>query len=602
MQISHSKYIFRKATVPYKSMFIKNNKSFIEEKNRRGNDRYSKSNQLGLSKDEQKEPIKLRAKPNLTISTNSNKEISPIREMILKMHRKNNSISYQGNKMMTLSKNGPNIKYSSPNERKDVSIKDLYIMELKIKFILMKICKEETVFAECIDLWRFYHSLVVSGNYYDSLFRSEYNKNEYLLSTYIETLCCFVCIDLSKNEDVFLSVCGTLRSIFKCIHFNFLFFCKFVLEKEINDDNYSYEELSKILATELNRNFQRRIIDEDLLINIVHRNTMNIREYYKIIIDKIYINKLSYSQVPDNNNFNGTLIDDTIHDTLMSYEKHNEFNLNSRINSFFVNTFNHIEKYTYGYYHKFFKHYLESGNNDKNSMNKSVSIYNQGNMSMNLYNTGDSKYCSTDNNITNKSFSKPKASQMQLSKSQAEFPLQNISFSFQEYLLPPINPTLKYTLVLDLDETLIHVVINRNEKIVLYRPGLFSFLEKMRSLYELVLYTLKPAEHSEPIVREIESKTIYFDHKIYRTYNTKPITFIKDLSLLGRNLNNVVIVDNIPQSFKPRENGIIIKPFYGNNDNALIELSYILEKIRFEDIKSIPESIRKNISLIKSKL
>ena len=62
--------------------------------------------------------------------------------------------------------------------------------------------------------------------------------------------------------------------------------------------------------------------------------------------------------------------------------------------------------------------------------------------------------------------------------------------------------------------------------------------------------------------------------------------YIKDLSLLGRNLKNILIVDDICQVFKLQEkNGICIKAFYGDivgDRNTLKILGKILEKVRFD--------------------
>ena len=55
--------------------------------------------------------------------------------------------------------------------------------------------------------------------------------------------------------------------------------------------------------------------------------------------------------------------------------------------------------------------------------------------------------------------------------------------------------------------------------------------------------------------------------------------YLKDLSRIGREIENMIIVDNMPQNFNlQKENGIFIKSFYGddNDDTALIDLAPIL--------------------------
>jgi hypothetical protein len=57
---------------------------------------------------------------------------------------------------------------------------------------------------------------------------------------------------------------------------------------------------------------------------------------------------------------------------------------------------------------------------------------------------------------------------------------------------------------------------------------------------------------------------------------------VKDLSIVGRPLDKIAIVDNMPQNFRlQKENGINIKAFWGEEvyDTALIDLGKILVNI-----------------------
>lgn len=57
--------------------------------------------------------------------------------------------------------------------------------------------------------------------------------------------------------------------------------------------------------------------------------------------------------------------------------------------------------------------------------------------------------------------------------------------------LPPLIGTKRYTLVLDLDETLIHFFDGNSDEecYFLVRPGAIDFLQKMSEYYELVIFT-----------------------------------------------------------------------------------------------------------------
>ena len=156
--------------------------------------------------------------------------------------------------------------------------------------------------------------------------------------------------------------------------------------------------------------------------------------------------------------------------------------------------------------------------------------------------------------------------------------------------------TKKFSLVLDLDETLISLDRNKASKnskgILKLRPGLIQFLTKIRKYYEMVVFTSGTKEYADQIIDVIESDEKYFDYRLCREhtlfYNNE---FIKDLSRIGRPLDKIIIVDNLPQNFRlQKENGIEIKSFFGddNNDKALDNLGIILKKIvnRFNDVRN----------------
>ena len=179
------------------------------------------------------------------------------------------------------------------------------------------------------------------------------------------------------------------------------------------------------------------------------------------------------------------------------------------------------------------------------------------------------------------------------------------SNSISEYL--PTNPeikppyiksnlTKKFSLVLDLDETLISLdrnKVNKNNKGVLkLRPGLFKFLSKIKKFYEIIVFTSGTKEYANQIIDLIEGEEKFFDFRLYREHTLiYKNEFIKDISRIGRPLDKIIIVDNLPQNFRlQKENGIEIKSFFGddNNDKALESLGNILKKIvnRFNDVRN----------------
>lgn len=131
----------------------------------------------------------------------------------------------------------------------------------------------------------------------------------------------------------------------------------------------------------------------------------------------------------------------------------------------------------------------------------------------------------------------------------------------RDKLLPPLgNQHLnKKTLVLDLDETLVHsgfepfnpsdIVISINlarakqDIHVLIRPGVAQFLEKMGRHYEIVIFTASIAQYADPVLNILDPNR-YCAYRLYREACTSLNgNYVKDLKRLNRDLKNVIIVD-----------------------------------------------------------
>ena len=166
----------------------------------------------------------------------------------------------------------------------------------------------------------------------------------------------------------------------------------------------------------------------------------------------------------------------------------------------------------------------------------------------------------------------------------------------------------KYTLVLDLDETLINIEfkdMSNNRCILHLRPGLFWFLSKVKPFYELITFTSASKEYAQPIINEIELKNKYFDYNFFREHSViNGNDFVKDISRIGRDMKKIIIVDNTEQNFRlNNKNGIKIKPFYGDqNDKVLYELSKILVMIVKQGYEDLTMALKDYSNEIKVKI
>ena len=176
----------------------------------------------------------------------------------------------------------------------------------------------------------------------------------------------------------------------------------------------------------------------------------------------------------------------------------------------------------------------------------------------------------------------------------------------EPYITSPTNK--KYTLVLDLDNTLISHNNNGND-IYNLRPGLLSFLNTIKPIYELISFTNESKEYSDMLLNEIESNRKYFDYNLYRDHNIlMGNNLVKDISKIGRDMKKIIIVDKLSDNIKSTpQNGILIKPYYGEsnkNDTVLFELKKLLilfHKLGYEDlriaIKNYSNDIKYKITL-----
>ena len=178
-------------------------------------------------------------------------------------------------------------------------------------------------------------------------------------------------------------------------------------------------------------------------------------------------------------------------------------------------------------------------------------------------------------------------------------------------IIPPYisYPNKKeFSLVISLDETLIHFKsgsIKNNKGVIQLRPGINEFFEAIKPYYEIIIFSNGNKKYTDLIVNSIDEKKTYIDYRLYRDHCiTICNDFVKDISRIGRPINKIVVVDNIPQNYRlHKENGINIKSFYGDksNDKILFSLNKILINIA-KNGGDVRDSIKKYWNEIISKI
>ncbi|CAG8447519.1 10995_t:CDS:2 [Ambispora leptoticha] len=185
------------------------------------------------------------------------------------------------------------------------------------------------------------------------------------------------------------------------------------------------------------------------------------------------------------------------------------------------------------------------------------------------------------------------------------------------------------TLILDLDETLIHsalggsraaaqmIEVMVDKHACLYyvhkRPHVDRFLKKVSEWYKVVIFTASMSEYADPVIDWLDPNKNLISSRYFREVSTisfnkisliydppfiieaKSCTnrsgvYMKDLTKVEPDLSKVCLIDNSPISYAlQQENGIPIKEWTNDpKDEALLDLLPFLDALRFtEDVRSV---------------
>ena len=176
-------------------------------------------------------------------------------------------------------------------------------------------------------------------------------------------------------------------------------------------------------------------------------------------------------------------------------------------------------------------------------------------------------------------------------------------------------PLPRLTLILDLDETLVHsellsahmhpsdkpadleFTIFRNEADqksvrMFKRPGVVEFLRNVANFCNVIIFTASLPEYADPILDLIDTYNVISK----RLYRASTITYahrknIKCLRRLGFELTRTVLVDNNPDKVNELCNVYPITSFYDNNcDDALSTLFIHLKMLA--DVKDVRPALK----------
>ena len=535
---SKNRYVYRKSVNRKNLSFaIKN---FLSGKNQNNPPTYEKKNRLNYSMSLNKFLKENNSNDNI-LNTNHNFYRKQSNLLIdnsssTLVEQNNNSLNIYNDKNQKYYSKANNISCLYERKEEFINIEDLLILEEKFNEVLISVKSKNNTPNECFELLNSYQQSSLYNNF-ENYFR-----------------------DISSKTIVHSSIMYLIYNVIICYHFSFdtRFFntCYQYLESILEINHKSFLLLCEIISLKISTSSKDNIW-VDKLRQIIRDNLkhieLNNKEYISFLMKHDNIN---YKNPTSNNLLEIKFYSNKIEKYLQLFL--NSINNENNLKIEFCTLFESLENISAVKLLHFFR-------------TKIIRVINQ-NASVAGIESSSYKILLNENSI-------------------------------QVPYLKNKCPK-KFSLVLDLDETLISFKLEPNEEnkgTIRFRPYLDSFLQKVREKYEIIVFTSGTQDYADPLEDAIEQDEKYFDARLYRQHTIacgKDI--VKDISRIGRPLDKIIIVENMPQNYRlQKENGILIKSFYGEDiyDTALLSLGDILMRIEHEF-----DDVRKGIAKYKNEI
>ena len=166
-----------------------------------------------------------------------------------------------------------------------------------------------------------------------------------------------------------------------------------------------------------------------------------------------------------------------------------------------------------------------------------------------------------------------------------------------EIILPDIDLNkYKYSVIIELDETLVHYCEENDNYFVKVRFGCESFINYINNFCEVIIVSTSEVEYSEIIIDNLNKNNCLINHRII-TDNYKDL----DLSKINRDIKKTFFICHKENFLNaPKSNIIKLKEFNGEEeDKIFVKLYEEFKKIegnKIDDIRNIIPVIQKNIS------
>lgn len=186
-------------------------------------------------------------------------------------------------------------------------------------------------------------------------------------------------------------------------------------------------------------------------------------------------------------------------------------------------------------------------------------------------------------------------------------------YHFPGALLPAKRVSHKVTLILDLDETLVHSSFKPvpgadwvvpvevdgtvHRVFVCKRPGLDVFMKRVAEQFEVVVFTASLDKYANPVLDLMERnapRSVHF--RLFREHCVLTNgALVKDITRMGREPRKCIIVDNSPASYLLQpENAIPISSWFDapNDQQLLLMLPWLQRMAQEDDVLPLLHDLR----------
>ena len=426
----------------------------------------------------------------------------------------------------------------------ELNLDDLTYIEGRLNDIILSLNNNKNIFDinAKYECFQFlkFYKKSTFFNKFPLFFSSDKNKLIIKSAFNLHLFIIIITYNLSSNQTILNKVLIILRKIYNLLKMNLFIFIR-QIELVWKDDSYLYNDLRFQTCHYYLNKKGIFYLNENDKINLINNNCITIVNDIKIVLN-LYLNMNSkyYTDLKD---------------IYLNISKIHEQDI-----------------YTYFY------NCLAI---DDNSIDSCNNIYNNNNINHSL---------------------------IQKEKEEDEIFMDNIIFSYRlNKAIPPfLNNSCKkkFTIVLDLEDTLLNIRYLSNGKLLLsLRPGLISFLSGIKQYYEIISFSKFSRNYSSTIINYIEGNRKLFDYNFYREHcSLIGRKFYKDISRIGRDMKRIIMVDDLPENLeKHLDNAILIKPYDGeeqNNDRVLYELRKMLilfYRLGYDDIRTAIKKFKNEI-------